>query len=221
MHKEIVERHVVGAQELIRPCDGLNECVSLVYHDVPFLHTSHRLLFRAFEDAYVLLSNSGTIPQAPEHIPALDADRFKNSVVTIKQLIELIRALEVLLVRGYSICCGGANHTNVRRLGLACDPHSRRSVERRAQGRPRRRGRHFQRPWLASSQREPADAPVRGGDGAGAGGGGRRQHAPRSAGHTEGTRRGAPRSAPSSLAREPEDQGGAGQYREADASAAP
>ena len=63
-------------------------------------HTSHRLLFRAFEDAYVLLSNSGTIPQAPEHIPALDADLFKNSVVTIKQLIELIRALEVLLVRG-------------------------------------------------------------------------------------------------------------------------
>jgi hypothetical protein len=54
---------------------------------------------RAFEDAYILFSNSGTIPQAPEHIPALDADLFKNFVVTIKQLINLIRALEVLVVR--------------------------------------------------------------------------------------------------------------------------
>ena len=65
-------------------------------------HTSHRLppIFRAFEDAYVLLSNSGTIPQAPEHITALDADLLKNFVVTIKQLIALIRALEVLVVRG-------------------------------------------------------------------------------------------------------------------------
>jgi len=76
VRNEIVERSVVGAQELVRPCVGLNE---------------------AFEDAYILLSNSGTIPQAPEHIPALDADLLKNFVVTIKQLIELIHALEVLL----------------------------------------------------------------------------------------------------------------------------
>jgi len=76
VHNEIVERGSTGAQELIRPCVRLNE---------------------AFEDAYILFSNSGTIPQAPEHIPALDADLFKNFVVTIKQLINLIRALEVLV----------------------------------------------------------------------------------------------------------------------------
>jgi hypothetical protein len=54
------------------------------------------LLFRAFDDAYLLLSNSGTISRAPEHIPALDADLFKNFMVTIMQLIKLISALEVL-----------------------------------------------------------------------------------------------------------------------------
>ncbi|KAH9954770.1 hypothetical protein BC827DRAFT_1272293 [Russula dissimulans] len=78
VHNEIVEQHFVGAPELSQPCVGLN---------------------KAFEDAYVLLSNSGTIPQAPEHrdIPALDADLFKSFVVTIMQLIKLIRALEVLM----------------------------------------------------------------------------------------------------------------------------
>lgn len=63
---------------------------------------SHRFTYysRAFEDAYALLSNSGTIPQAPEHIPALDVDLFKNFVVTTMQLIKLIRAIEVLVVSG-------------------------------------------------------------------------------------------------------------------------
>jgi hypothetical protein len=40
------------------------------------------------------------IPAAPEQIPALDADFFKNFVVTIIQLVGLIRALEVLVVSG-------------------------------------------------------------------------------------------------------------------------
>jgi hypothetical protein len=44
------------------------------------------------------------IPQAPEHISALDTDHFKNFVVTIKQLINLIGALEVLVVREYPVC---------------------------------------------------------------------------------------------------------------------
>lgn len=70
--------------------------------DVAISFASHRFTYysRAFEDAYVLLSNSGTIPQAPEHIPALDADLFKNFIVTTIQLIKLIRAIEVLVVSG-------------------------------------------------------------------------------------------------------------------------
>lgn len=40
------------------------------------------------------------IPPAPEQILALDADIFKNFVVTIIQLVGLIRALEVIVVRG-------------------------------------------------------------------------------------------------------------------------
>jgi len=39
------------------------------------------------------------IPPAPKHIAALDADLFKNFIVTIIQLVGLIRALEVLVVR--------------------------------------------------------------------------------------------------------------------------
>jgi hypothetical protein len=54
---------------------------------------------RAFQDAYNLLYNSGMIPPAPEQIPALDADLFKNFIVTIIQLVGLIRGLEVLVVR--------------------------------------------------------------------------------------------------------------------------
>ena len=105
MHNEIIERHSFGAQELIRPYVGLNECVSeIILTSHLHMLTSHRSPnVRAFEDAYLLLSNSGTIPQAPEHIPALDADLFKNFVVTIMQLIKLIRALEVLVVREYYI----------------------------------------------------------------------------------------------------------------------
>jgi hypothetical protein len=61
--------------------------------------------FRAFEDAYILLANSGMIPQAPDHISALDTDLFKNFVVTIKQLINLIGALEVLVVRVSCLSC--------------------------------------------------------------------------------------------------------------------
>jgi hypothetical protein len=57
---------------------------------------------RAFEDAYNLLYNSGMIPPAPEHIPALDADLFKNFIVTIIQLVGLIRGLEALAVRNDS-----------------------------------------------------------------------------------------------------------------------
>jgi hypothetical protein len=56
-------------------------------------------LNRAFEDAYNILYNSGMIPPAPEQIPALDADLFKNFIVTIIQLVGLIRALEDLAVR--------------------------------------------------------------------------------------------------------------------------
>jgi len=54
---------------------------------------------RAFQDAYNLLYNSGMIPPAPEQIPALDADLFKNFIVTIIQLVGLIRGLEALVVR--------------------------------------------------------------------------------------------------------------------------
>jgi hypothetical protein len=75
VHNEIIETHSIGAQELIQPCIGLN---------------------KAFEDAYNLLYNSGMIPPAPEHIPALDADLFKNFIVTIIQLVGLIRGLEAL-----------------------------------------------------------------------------------------------------------------------------
>ena len=39
------------------------------------------------------------IPSAPEQIPALDVDLFKNFLVTIIQLVGLIGALEVLVVR--------------------------------------------------------------------------------------------------------------------------
>jgi len=76
VHNEIVERHFVGAQELSRPCVGLN---------------------KAFDDAYVLLSNQAIIPHASAHIPALDAALFMSFVMTIMQLIRLLRALEVLV----------------------------------------------------------------------------------------------------------------------------
>jgi hypothetical protein len=39
------------------------------------------------------------IPPAPEQILALDADLFKNFIVTIIQLVGLIRGLEALVVR--------------------------------------------------------------------------------------------------------------------------
>lgn len=39
------------------------------------------------------------IPPAPEQIPTLEADLFKNFIVTIIQLVGLIRALEALAVR--------------------------------------------------------------------------------------------------------------------------
>jgi hypothetical protein len=73
--------------------------------------SSHRLFpqygyIRAFEDAFVLLTNSETIPEAPGHIPALDADLFKNFVLIIMQLVWLIRALEVLVVRGFATSRG-------------------------------------------------------------------------------------------------------------------
>ncbi|KAH9974855.1 hypothetical protein BJV74DRAFT_888894 [Russula compacta] len=76
VHNEIVERHSVDAQELICACIGLNE---------------------AIEDAFILLSDAGTIPQDLEYISALDADLFKSFVVTIMQLVRLIRALEALV----------------------------------------------------------------------------------------------------------------------------
>jgi len=60
---------------------------------------------RAFDDAYVLLSNQAIIPHASEHIPALDAALFRSFVMTIMQLIRLLRALEVLVVRGYYLLC--------------------------------------------------------------------------------------------------------------------
>ena len=65
---------------------------------------SHRLIIifgynRAFEDAYVLLSDPSAMPQVSAQISALDADLFRNFVVSIMQLIGLIRALEVLVVR--------------------------------------------------------------------------------------------------------------------------
>jgi len=56
-------------------------------------------LNRAFKDAYILLSNSGTKLQALEHIPVLDADTFKKFLIAIMQLSRLIGALEVLVVR--------------------------------------------------------------------------------------------------------------------------
>ncbi|KAH9954769.1 hypothetical protein BC827DRAFT_1379326 [Russula dissimulans] len=76
VHNEIVERHFVGARELSRSCVGLN---------------------KAFDDAYVLLSNQAIIPRVSEHIPALDASLFRSFVMTIMQLIRLLRALEVLV----------------------------------------------------------------------------------------------------------------------------
>jgi hypothetical protein len=59
------------------------------------------------------------MPQAPEHIPALDADHLKNVLVTIKQLVGLICALEVLVVRRHVTCRGETHHTNVQFLGPA------------------------------------------------------------------------------------------------------
>jgi hypothetical protein len=40
------------------------------------------------------------IPSAPEQIPAMDVDLFKNFVVTIIRLVGLIRTLEAVVVRG-------------------------------------------------------------------------------------------------------------------------
>ncbi|KAH9955040.1 hypothetical protein BC827DRAFT_1371768 [Russula dissimulans] len=76
VHNEIVERHLANARKLTRPCLRLNE---------------------AFNDAYILLSNTGTILQSLEHIPALDADIFKSFLIAIMQLNRLIGALEVLV----------------------------------------------------------------------------------------------------------------------------
>ncbi|KAI9462877.1 hypothetical protein BJY52DRAFT_1255763 [Lactarius psammicola] len=76
VHNDIVESDSVGVQDLARPCVRLNE---------------------AFEDAYTLLSDPSAIPQVSAQISALDADLFRNFVVSIMQLINLIRALEVLV----------------------------------------------------------------------------------------------------------------------------
>jgi hypothetical protein len=99
VHNEIVEMQSVGVQELIRPCVGLNE---------------------AFEDAYRLLYNSGMIPPAPEQILALDADIFKNFVVTIIQLVGLIRALEVI-VDSFSILAAVKASNNTHKPDLLDD----------------------------------------------------------------------------------------------------
>jgi hypothetical protein len=125
VHNDIVERHAVDAQELMRPCVG-------------------------------------TTPQAPEHIPALDADLLKNFLVTIKQPVDLIRSLEVLVVRGdMSPVVAKLIQKRTMFLGLTRDSRSRRGVERRAQRRPRQGRRDFQRPMPAPAQREPANAPVK------------------------------------------------------------
>lgn len=76
IHNDIVEGDSVGVQDLTRHCIRLNE---------------------AFEDAYVLLSDPSAIPQVSAQISALDADLFSNFVVSIMQLLSLIRALEVLV----------------------------------------------------------------------------------------------------------------------------
>jgi len=66
----------VGLEDLACSCIALNE---------------------AFEDAYVLLSDPCAIPQVSAQVSTLDAELFKNFVVSIMQLISLIRALEVLV----------------------------------------------------------------------------------------------------------------------------
>ncbi|KAH9164582.1 hypothetical protein EDB89DRAFT_2139662 [Lactarius sanguifluus] len=76
VHNDVVGSDSVGAQDLTRPCIRLNE---------------------AFENAYVLLSDPSAIPQISAQISALDADLFKNFVVSIMQLLGIIRALEVLV----------------------------------------------------------------------------------------------------------------------------
>ncbi|KAH9059797.1 hypothetical protein EDB87DRAFT_1684431 [Lactarius vividus] len=76
VHNDVVGSDSVGAQDLTRPCIRLNE---------------------AFEDAYVLLSDPSATPQVSAQVSALDADLFRNFVVSIMQLISLIRALEVLV----------------------------------------------------------------------------------------------------------------------------
>lgn len=57
---------------------------------------------RAFEEAYILGSDPCAIPQVSAQISALDADLFRNFVISIMQLIGLTRALEVLVVRSSS-----------------------------------------------------------------------------------------------------------------------
>ncbi|KAH9047480.1 hypothetical protein EDB83DRAFT_2403328 [Lactarius deliciosus] len=74
VHNDVVGSDSVGAQDLTRPCIRLNEY-----------------------NAYVLLSDPSAIPQISAQISALDADLFKTFVVSIMQLICLIRALEVLV----------------------------------------------------------------------------------------------------------------------------
>ena len=65
----------------------------------------HLIIFfgynRAFEDAYILLTDPSAVPQVSAQISALDADLFRNFVVSIMQLISLIRALEALVVRTF------------------------------------------------------------------------------------------------------------------------
>jgi hypothetical protein len=76
VHNDIIASGSVGERYLTRPCIKLHE---------------------AFEDAYVLLSDPCVIPQVSAQISTLDADLFRNFVVSIMQLISLIRALEDLV----------------------------------------------------------------------------------------------------------------------------
>jgi hypothetical protein len=76
VHNDIIESGSVGEGYLTRPCIKLHE---------------------AFEDAYVLLSDPCVVPQVSAQVSTLDADLFRNFVVSIMQLISLIPALEVLV----------------------------------------------------------------------------------------------------------------------------
>ena len=107
----------------------------VVNHRLTVLPLSSLDINRAFEDAYVLMSDPSAIPQVSAQISALDAGLFKNLVVSIMQLISLIRALEVVVVRTFnSIRRARVTLSRLSLSGLPGHPRSYQDVELYVQG---------------------------------------------------------------------------------------